>query len=85
MYRSLALPPAQGMLIMVDQLATPTLLLHTITPLQPMGIVILITDRDTIHTTDTVGIMDPDIMVTIDIGGKKKLKEPRGNLKIGSH
>lgn len=44
------------------------------TPLRPMGmgIGILITDRGTIPTTDTVVIMDPDIMVTMDVGGEEK-------------
>lgn len=56
---------------MVHRLATPTRLLHTIIPLQPMGIGILITDHGTTPITDTVGIMNHGIMVTTDIDGKK--------------
>jgi hypothetical protein len=52
-------------------LPTPTPRPHTLTPLRPMGIGILITDRGTIPATGTVVIMDPDIMVTTDVGGKK--------------
>jgi hypothetical protein len=58
-------------------LPTPTPRPHTLTPLRPMGIGILITDRGTIPATGTVVIMDPDmvimdpdIMVTMDVGGK---------------
>ena len=39
-------------------------------PLRPMGMGILITDRGTILATGTVVIMDPDIMVTTDVGGE---------------
>lgn len=59
-------PPAQGMGIMDHRLPTPTRRLHTLTPLRPIGIGIILTDRDTI-LTGTVVIMDPDIM---DIGSK---------------
>ena len=48
----------------------PTPRLHMLTPLRPMGIGILITDRGTTPATGTVVIMDPDIMVTMDVGGK---------------
>ena len=49
---------------------TPTPRLHMPTPLRPMGIGILIMDRGTTPATGTVVIMDPDIMVTMDVGGK---------------
>jgi hypothetical protein len=52
--------------IMDHRLPTPTRRLHTLTPLRPIGIGIILTDRDTI-LTGTVVIMDPDIM---DIGSK---------------
>jgi hypothetical protein len=56
-----------------------TLRLHMFTLLRPMGIGILIimgigiriTDRGTIPVTGTAVIMDPDIMVTTDVGGKE--------------
>jgi hypothetical protein len=51
-------------------LPTPTPRPHMLTHLRPMDIGILITDRDTIPATGTVVIMDPDIMVTMDVGGK---------------
>lgn len=59
---------------MDHRLHTVTPRLHMDTPLRPMGmgIGILITDRGTIPTTDTVVIMDPDIMVTMDVGGEEK-------------
>jgi len=66
----LAPPLPQGMGIMDHLLHMPTLRLHMLTPLRPMGIGILITDRGTILATGTVVIMDPDIMVTTDVGGK---------------
>ena len=56
--------------IMDHLLPMPTLRLHMLTPLRPMGIGTLITDRGTILATGTVVIMDPDIMVTTDVGGE---------------
>jgi len=41
-----------------------------VTPLRPMAIGILITDRGTIQATGTVATMGPDIMIPMDIGGK---------------
>jgi hypothetical protein len=45
--------------------------LPTLTPLQVMGIGILIMDSGTIPATGTVVIMDPDIMVTMAISSKE--------------
>jgi hypothetical protein len=56
--------------IMGNLLPTPTPRPHTLTHPRPMGIGILITDRGTTPATGTVVIMDPDIMVTMDVGGK---------------
>ena len=56
--------------IMEHQLHTDTPDLHMVTPLRPTGIGILITDHAPIPATGTVVIMDPDIMVTTDVGGK---------------
>ena len=56
--------------IIDHQPTTDTPDLHMVTPLRPMGIGILITDRSTIPATGTVVFMDPDIMVTMDVGGK---------------
>lgn len=47
--------------IMDHHLPTPTRHLHTLTPLRPTGLGIIITDRGTI-LTGTVVIMGPDIM-----------------------
>jgi hypothetical protein len=56
--------------IMEHQPTMDTPGLHMVTPLRPMVIGILITDRGTIPATGTVVTMGPDIMVPMDIGGK---------------
>ena len=48
--------------IMDHLLPTPTPRLHMLTPLRPMGIGILITDRGTTPATGTVVIMGPEIL-----------------------
>ena len=59
--------------IMDHLLPMPTLRLHMLTPLRPMGIGILITDPGTTPATGTVVIMgEEDILtaVVMDIRGK---------------
>jgi hypothetical protein len=59
---------AQGMGIMDHRLPTAIPLLYMATPLRPMAMGILITDRGTIPDTDTAVIMAGEAMVTVVMG-----------------